>query len=149
MTVYAPDPGGVVAGVGRVPDTPTPGTFVLAARTRADGTPTGQATYAFSSPGGGGIVIRSTTWQGGGLAIADDHATLAGRGDVTILDRRGRVIGGIDDAGFRVDAVDGVGRRAPDRYALSVYTPTGRMYHQVGTPTAPLPLTSGRIVVQP
>jgi hypothetical protein len=55
----------------------------------------------------------------------------------------------MEDARFRVDALDGAARPGPDAYALTVYTPTGRLYHQVGTPTAPLRLASGRVVVQP
>ena len=83
-----------------------------------------------AGPDGGEIVLRSTTWQGGGLAIAGDRATLAGTGVVTVLDHRGRVVRVIEDARFRVDAVDAGGRRTPDGYALIVYTPDGRMLPQ-------------------
>ena len=149
LTVYAPDPGGLVAGVGRVPDTPaSTGTFVLAARTRADGTPTGLATYAFRDAGGADVVIRSTTWRGGGLALTGDRATLASRCVVTVLDRRGHVVSTIEDARMRIDAVDGGGLRGPDAYAVSVFTPTGRLYHRIGTRDQPLLLGSGQIVVQ-
>jgi phospholipase C len=149
MTVYVPDPGGVVAGAGWVPDGGTRGTLAVAARTLADGGPTGQSWYAFRGPDGGEVVVRSTTWHGGGLAIADRRATLAGTATVTVLDHRGRLVRVLDDARFRVDAVDSGGRRAPDGYALTVYTPDGAVFHRVGTVAEPTPLGGGRIVVRP
>ena len=150
VTVYAPDPGGVVAGAGWVTDPGgSRGTFALAARTRSDGGPSGQSWYAFRGPDGGQIVLRSATWQGGGLAVSDGRATLAGTGVVTVVDHRGRVVQVIDDARFRVDVVDAGGRRTPDGYALMVYTSDGRLLHGVGTVAAPQPLGGGRIVVQP
>ena len=149
LTVYAPDPGGVVAGAGWVPDGAARGTFAAAARTRSDGRPTGQSWYAFRGPDGGEIVVRSAGWQGGGLAIVDRRATLAGTATVTVLDHRGRVVRVIEDARFRVDAVDAGGRRGPDGYALSVYTPDGVLFHRVGSAAEPAPLGGGRIVVQP
>ena len=39
--------------------------------------------------------------------------------------------------------------RGPDGFALSVYTPDGRMYHHVGTVAEPQRLGGGRIVVEP
>ena len=149
LTVYAPDPGGVVAGTGWVPDEGARGTFAVAARTRSDGRPTGQSWYAFRGPDSSEVVFRSTTWQGGGLAIAGHRVALGGTGVVTVLDNRGRVVRVIEDARFRVDAVDAGGRRTPDSYALSVYTPEGLLYHRVGSMTEPAQLGGGRIVVQP
>jgi hypothetical protein len=75
--------------------------------------------------------------------------TIAGRATVTVLDNRGRVVRVIDDARFRVDAVDASARRTPDGYALSVYTPDGQLFHHVGSAAAPELLGGGRIVVQP
>ncbi len=149
VTVYAPDPGGAVTGTGWVPDEGARGTFALAARTRSDGRPSGRSWYAFRGPEGGEIVVRSTTWQGGGLAISGRRATLAGTGVVSVIDHRGRVVRVVDDARFRVDAVDAGGRRTPDGYALAVYTPDGRTFHSVGTAAAPTQLGGGRIVVRP
>jgi phospholipase C len=149
LTVYAPDPGGVVAGAGWVPDDGARGTFAVAARTRSDGRPTGRSWYAFDGPDGGETVLRSTTWQGGGLAIAGHRATLGGTGVVTVLDRRGRVVRVIEDARFRVDALDAGGRRTPDTYAVIVYLPDGVLFHRVGTVVEPQELGGGRIVVQP
>jgi phospholipase C len=149
VTVYAPDPGGLVAGAGWVPDGGVRGTFAVTARTGSDGGARGQSWYAFPGPGGGEVVVRSTTWLGGGLAVAEDRATIAGRATVTVLDNRGRVVRVIDDARFRVDAVDAAARRTPDGYALSVYTPDGQLFHHVGSAVAPELLGGGRIVVQP
>lgn len=149
LTVFAPDPGGVVAGAGWVPDGSARGTFTLAARTRSDGRPTGQSWYAFRGPNGSEILVRSTSWLGGGLAISRGRATLAGTGVVTVLDDRGRAVQVIDGARFRVDAVDAGGRRTPDSYALSVFASDGVLFHDLGSLTAPQQLGGGRIVVQP
>jgi phospholipase C len=149
LTVFAPDPGGVVAGAGWVPDGAARGTFALAARTRSDGSPTGRSWYAFRGPDRGETVVRSTTWQSGGLAVSGGRATLAGTGVVTVLDDRGRVVQVIDGARFRVDAVDAGGRRTPDGYALTVYTSDGVPFHSVGSVAAPQQLGGGRLVVQP
>src|SRR3954447_11109087 len=151
LTVSLPDPGGLVVGAGQVPDPDAigRGPFALAARTRADGTPAGTTSYAFGRPDGTQVLIRSTTWDGGGLSVTAGHATLAGQGDVTVTDGRGRVVARVADARFRVDVADGAAQPGPDGYALSVYTAAGRTFHQVGSATEPLRLARGQVAVRP
>ncbi len=150
VTVYVPDPGGLVVGAGRVPDPPPDGrgTFALVARIRADGTPAGAASYTFHTSEGTEVVIAQTSWRRGGLALTAYRATWAGTCVVRMRDRTGHVAV-VDDARFRVDVADGARRSGPDRFALTVFTPTGTTYHQVGTPTEPLPLGGGQIEVRP
>jgi phospholipase C len=155
LTVYAPVAGRFVTGGGWVHDPgyldrPVPiaaddqGTFGLDARLRKDGLPTGDVTYVFAGADGNQYVVRSTGWQGGGLAIVDNHATIAGTCDVTVLDPAGNVVSESAGNSFRLDVSD-----APrsDTFALSVRTPEGTLYHRVGTPVEPLRLGGGQVVV--
>jgi hypothetical protein len=47
---------------------------------------------------------------------------------------------------YRVDTTDN-GTSSRDTYAISVYTPTGSLYHQAGTTSSQLPLAGGNLVV--
>jgi hypothetical protein len=155
ITVYAPTTGSFVTGGGWVHDPgylnrPVPistddrGLFGLEARVRKDGTPSGNVAYAFTGSDGNQYVVRSTGWEGGGLAISSGQATVAGTCDVTVLDHSGSVVSQSTDDTFRVDVKDA---RGQDTFALSVFTPDGALYHRVGTPGTPLQLGGGQVVV--
>jgi len=155
VTVYAPTAGSFVTGGGWVHDPgyldrPVPistddqGGFGLEARLRKDGAPSGNVSYAFPGADGNQYVVRSTGWEGGGLAISSGHATIAGTCDVTVLDAAGSVVSQSTDDAFRLDVSDAPGK---DTFALSVYTVDGTLYHRVGTPRYPLPLGGGQVVV--
>jgi hypothetical protein len=155
VTVYAPTAGSFVTGGGWVHDPgylerPVPissddqGRFGLEARLRNDGTPSGTMTYVFTGADGNRYVVRSTGWQGGGLAIAGSRATIAGRCDVTVLDPVGNVVSEEAGSSYRLDVSD-AGRS--DTFALTVHAPDGTLYHRVGTPADPLGLGGGQVVV--
>ena len=94
VTVYAPRSGTFVKGVGWVhdPASDDPGTFGLEARPRKDGSPSGVVAYAFAGADDKLYVVRSTGWQGGGLAISGNRATIAGTCEVIVLDPVGHVV---------------------------------------------------------
>jgi phospholipase C len=155
VTVYAPTAGSFVTGGGWVHDPgyldrPVPistddrGGFGLEARLRKDGTPSGNLSYVFAGADGKQYVVRSTGWEGGGLALAAGHATIAGTCEVTVLDAVGSMVSRSTDDTFRVDVNDVPGQ---DTFALGVYTPDGTLYHRVGTPRSPLGLGGGQVVV--
>jgi len=145
VTVYAPTPGNFVTGGGWVHDPGGDhGTFGLEARYRKDGTPSGHTAYVFTDAAGNQEVVQSTGWQGGGLAIDDHHATIAGTCDVTVLDAAGQIVSESTGDRFRLDVGD---VPAADTFALSVHTPDGTLYHRAGTPSAPLTLGGGQVVV--
>jgi hypothetical protein len=155
VTVYTPSAGSFVTGGGWVHDPgylgrPVPistddqGSFGLEARLRKDGSPSGNVSYAFAGGDGNQYVVRSTGWEGGGLAISAGRATIAGTCDVTVLDGAGSVVSQSTDDTFRLDVTDDPGE---DTFALSVYTPDGTLYHRVGTPRYPLRLGGGQVVV--
>jgi phospholipase C len=155
VTVYAPTAGSFVTGGGWVHDPgylerPVPistddqGSFGLEARLRKDGAPSGNVSYTFAGADGNQYVVRSTGWEGGGLAISASHATIAGTCDVTVLDGAGSVVSQSTDDMFRLDVSD---TRGQDTFALTVFTPDGTLYHRVGTPRYPLGLGGGQVVV--
>jgi phospholipase C len=155
VTVYTPTTGRFVTGGGWVHDPgyldrPVPispddhGEFGLDARLTKDGTPSGTVTYAFTGADGQRYVVRSTGWQGGGLAIAGNHATIAGTCAITVLDADGAVLSETAGGRFRLDVNDN-GRS--DTLALSVFAGDGTLYHRVGTPSAPLDLGGGQVVI--
>jgi phospholipase C len=155
VTVYAPRAGTFVTGAGWVHDPgyldrPVPiatddrGTFGLEARPRKDGSPSGVVAYAFAGADDKLYVVRSTGWQGGGLAISGDRATIAGTCEVIVLDPVGHVVTRSTGDTFRLDVTD-VPRS--DTFALSVYRSDGTLHHRVGTPAEPLRLGGGQVVV--
>jgi phospholipase C len=145
VTVYAPTAGSFVTGGGWVHDPGgDQGTFGLEARYAKDATPSGHAVYVFTDADGNQEVIRSTGWQGGGLAIDGNHATIAGTCDVTVLDGAGQIVSVSTGDRFRLDVGD---VPVADTFALSVHTPEGTVYHRAGTPSTPLTLGGGQVVV--
>ena len=159
LTVYAPTPGSFVTGGGWVHDPgyldlPVPvstaddrGNLGLTVKIKRDGLPSGHVAYAFRGADGNDYLIRSTSWQGGGLAITGNRAVVAGRCAVTVVDSSGSVVSQSGNYTFRVDAVDAPTASQPDGYALSLFTPSGVLYHRVGTPAQPLALSGGNLVV--
>ncbi|HEV8403494.1 MAG TPA: Ig-like domain-containing protein [Candidatus Limnocylindrales bacterium] len=114
-------------------------------------TPKGHAAYTFHGADGYVYLIKSTSWQGGALALNGAHAAyFAGKSTVVAIDPlTGLPVPGIGGGNFsfRVDIVDGGSGGANDTYALSVWTPSGALYHQVGTAASPLTLQKGELTV--
>jgi phospholipase C len=159
LTVYAPTTDGSVTGGGWVHDPgyldrpvaiapdDDHGDLGVSVKLKKSGAPAGHAVYVFSGADGNDYLIRSTSWQGGGLAISGNRAVIAGKCVVTVIDASGSIVSQSGNYSFRVDAVDHSKAGEPDSYALSVFTPGGVLYHLVGTPAQPLPLSGGNLVV--
>jgi hypothetical protein len=93
-------------------------------------------------------VIKSNSWTGGGLAFGTNTASFSGKANVTAIDpKTGLPVPGIGGGSYtyRVDVTDN--DSTGDTYAISVYTPTGTLYHQAGTTGSQLPLGGGNTVV--
>ncbi len=155
VTVYVPTPDMFVTGGGWVHDPgyldrPVPispddhGEFGLDARLTKDGMPSGTVTYGFTGADGQRYVVQSTGWRGGGLTITGNQATIAGTCAITVLDAAGALLSETAGDRFRVDVTDN-GRS--DTLALSVFAGDGTLYHRVGTPSAPLELGGGQVVI--
>jgi hypothetical protein len=112
-------------------------------------TPSGQAVYTFRGSDGYDYIVKSNSWQGGGLAFGTNTAGFNGKCNLTVIDpATGQPVTGLGGGNFtyRVDATDN-GTSSIDGYALSVYAPTGALYHQAGTTTSQLPLAGGNLAV--
>ncbi len=104
----------------------------------------------FRGADGYDYVIKSNSWTGGGLSFGTNTASFSGKANVTAIDpRTGLAVSGIGGGNYtyRVDVTDN--GSTGDTYAISVYTPTGTLYHQAGTTSASgqLRLGGGNIVV--
>jgi hypothetical protein len=157
LTVYQPITGVWATGGGWVVDPSTQnkpvsisttnnhGNFGFNVRYRKGTTsPEGQSVYTFRGSDGYDYIVKSNSWVGGGAAFSPTTASFSGKATVIIIDPvTGRQVGGGGNYTYRVDVVDGT----PDSYAISVYTPAGSLYHQVGTTAAQIPLGGGSIVL--
>jgi len=109
-------------------------------------TPQGQAVYIFRGADGYNYIVKSNSWQGGGAAFTPTTASFSGKANVTVIDpSTGLQVAGLGGGNFtfRVDVAAG----ASPTFAISVYDPTGALYHQSGTTANQLPLGGGNIVI--
>ncbi len=160
MTVYQPSPDKFVTGGGWIHDPsfqnqPVPvgpndhGNFGFTVRYGKNLTPSGHAIYIFRGSNGFTYIIKSNSWQGGGLALGPTSGEFGGKANVSVVDpETGLVVVGLGGGNFsyRVDVTDS-GAGDGDTYAITVYSPTGALYHQVGTPQQQLLLGGGNIVI--
>ncbi len=158
MTVYQPATDKFATGGGWITDPSSNtsaqnkhGNFGMTVRYKnGTTTPSGQSVYVFRGADGYDYVIKSNSWTGGGLSFGTNTASFSGKANVTAIDpRTGLAVSGIGGGNYtyRVDVTDN--GSTGDTYAISVYTPTGTLYHQAGTTSASgqLRLGGGNIVV--
>jgi hypothetical protein len=160
ITVYQPSPDKFVTGGGWVHDPSSQdkpvavgandhGNFGFTVRYSKNLTPSGHAIYVFRGSDGFNYIVKSNSWQGGGLALGATSGRFGGKANVSVVDTKtGQIVDGLGGGNYsyRVDVTDG-GVGAGDSYAITVYTPTGTLYHQVGMPQKQLPLEGGNIVI--
>lgn len=156
LTVYQPTTDKQATGGGWVTDRSADvstvddhGNFGLAVRYKSKSTtPSGQSVYVFRGSDGYDYVVKSNSWQGGGLSFGTNTAGFSGKANVTAIDpSTGMAVSGIGGGNYtyRVDVADD--GSTGDTYAISVYDSTGSLYHQAGTSSTQLPLGGGNIVV--
>ncbi len=93
-------------------------------------------------------VVKSNSWSGGGLSFGINTSGFSGKANVTAINpSSGLAVSGIGGGNYtyRIDVTDN--GSTGDTYAISVYTPTGALYHQAGTTSNQLALGGGNIVV--
>ena len=112
--------------------------------------PQGQFVYSFRGVNGYDYVIKSTSWQGGGLAFPSrTSASFSGKASVVVLDpATGLPVTalGTGNLTYRIDVTDGASGQL-DRFAMRVQTSTGATYHVVGTTARQVALGGGNIEV--
>jgi len=126
------------------------GNFGFTVRYKNGSSPSGQAVYAFRGADGYDYVFKSNSWQNGGLALGTKTAGFNGKGNVTVINpKTGLAVSGLGGGNYayRVDVIDNGTPGTNDSYALSVYSPTGALYHQAGTTSGQLLLGGGNVVV--
>jgi PKD repeat protein len=159
VTVYQPTTGIFATGGGWVTDPgfqnkPVPispqnnhGNFGFNVRYKSGTTrPQGQAVYVFRGADGNDYIVKSNSWQGGGAAFTTTTASFSGKANVTVIDpSTGLQVAGLGGGNFtfRIDVTSG----ETPTFAISVYDPSGALYHQAGTTSSQLPLGGGNIVV--
>jgi hypothetical protein len=77
-------------------------------------------------------------------------AGFSGKANVTVINpATGLAVTGLGGGNYsyRVDATDNGSPGTTDKYTLSIYTPTGVLYHQAGTTASQITLGGGNIVV--
>ena len=159
LTVYHPVAGRYAVGAGWIVDpsfqnkpvavsaTNNHGYFGFAVSYKADGkSPQGQVNYVFRGADGYDYLIKSTSWTGGGLAFGTTTSSFSGKASVVVINPvNGRVVSGLGGTTYtyRVDIVDG----STDKFAISIYTSAGALYHQAGTTASPIAVGTGAILV--
>ena len=145
LTVYKVLATSYAAGAGTVVDPSTSnipvkvaaaphnlGAFAFSVSYKTGTTPQGFAIYTFRGIDGNDYVFTTTSWTGGGLSFGSGTASFSAKCSVTAMNpATHRVVSGIGGANYtcRYDVTDA----STDKLALSVYTPGGVLYHQVGT----------------
>ncbi|HEY3523466.1 MAG TPA: Ig-like domain-containing protein [Candidatus Limnocylindrales bacterium] len=165
LTVFQPATGVWASGGGWLIDPSTQNIPVAVSATHPKGhfgfdvsytkknstSPKGHASYSFAGADGYVYVIKSTSWQGGAFALSGAHAAyFAGKAVVIAIDPiTGLAVPGIGGGNysFRVDLTDGGSGGSDDTYALSVYTPSGALYHRVGTAPSQIAVKGGNLTV--
>jgi hypothetical protein len=155
LTVYQPATDKFATGGGWVVDpsagvSPSNkhGNFGFTVRYKSGTTPSGQAVYTWRGSDGYDYVVKSNSWTGGGLSFGTNSVSFSAKANVTVFNRAtGAIVSSAGNYTFRVDAVDNGSPSTNDTYAISVYTPTGALYHQAGTTAAQLLLGGGNVVV--
>ena len=160
LTVYKVLSTSYAAGAGSVVDPSTSnipvkvaaaphnlGVFAFSVSYKTGTTPQGFSIYSFRGIDGNDYIFTTSSWTGGGLSFGSGTASFSSKCTVTAMNpATHRVVSGIGGANYtcRYDVTDA----STDKLALSVYTPGGVLYHQVGTTAAQLPVTGGGIVAK-
>jgi len=158
LTVYAPTTGKWATGGGWVHDPSSGvslsndhGNFGFSVRYKSGTTtPQGQSVFVWRGIDGYDYIVKSNSWNGGGAAFGTKTAGFSGKAVVIVYDPvTGTSVSGLGGGNFsyRVDVTDNGTGGSTDAYAISVYTPKGKLYHQAGTSSVRLTLGGGNVTV--
>lgn len=157
LTVYQPATDKFATGGGWVTDPSATvsaankhGNFGFTVRYKSGTSPAGQAVYVYRGKDGYNYVVKSNSWQNGGLSFGANTVSFSAKCNVAVIDpATGTQVTGLGGGNFsfRVDAIDNGSPGSADTYAIAVYTPTGALYHQAGLTSNQLVLGGGNIVV--
>jgi hypothetical protein len=119
-----------------------------------NGNPKGSSVYVYRGADGFTYLVKSTSWQGGGLSFSTvnnviSRAAFSGRCVVQKISDSGEIVESFAGS-FSVDVNDGDlhAPRQQDGYAITILDSTGNIYRQVGGLNTLLPLNGGNVKVQ-
>jgi hypothetical protein len=117
------------------------------------GSPKGNSAYVFRGTDGFTYLVKSTSWQGGGLTFYTDPAKAAFSGKAVVQKinaATGAVVESWGNYSFMVDLVDGdqLSPKSTDRYTITILDTTGKVWRQIGTRTEPIALGGGSVTVK-
>jgi hypothetical protein len=144
-----------VTGGGWIPDGSSrngKGNFGFTVNYQKNGNPKGNAIYLFRGLDGYNYLVKSNSWQGGGLTFYSDPSKASFSGNC-VVQKIDAVTGALVDAyggySFSVDIVDG-DRLMPkqgDNYAITILDKSSGVWRQLGSMTSPLPMGGGNVSV--
>lgn len=144
-----------VAGGGWIADSQSAngkGNFGFTVNYQKTGTPKGNSVYLFRGIDGFNYLVKSNSWQGGGLSFFQDpsKASFSGKCVVQKIDpATGQIVQSWGNYRFIVDIVDGdvLNPRAADRYAITILDSSSAVWRQIGTRSSPIALGGGNVAI--
>jgi len=113
--------------------------------------PKGNFVFVFRGKDGYDYVVKSNSWQGGGLSfMGTNKAYFSGKCNVQKIDRTtGAVVASWGNYRFAVDITDGdlITPHTADTIAIRILNSINAIWQQIGTSTAQIPLGGGNIVI--
>ena len=152
LMVYLPVAGAYVTGGGWVPDAGSSdgrAHFGVSVKLGKAAQPQGQVSVSWRNPTNGyDYLVRSSSWNGGGVAIRSTAAGLSVKATLTVVDpATGLTVAALSGGNhtIRVDVVDGGKGGSTDTYAVTVRTPSGAVMRSL----AATRLGGGNLTVKP
>ena len=128
------------------------GNFGFTVNYQKNGSPKGNSVYLFRGTDGLNYLVKSNSWQGGGLSFFQDlsKASFSSKCVVQKIDpTTGQIVQSWGNYRFIVDIVDGdlLNPHAADRYAIMILDSNGAVWRQIGTRSSPVELGGGNVAV--
>ena len=128
------------------------GNFGFTVNYQKNGSPKGSSVYLYRGTDGFNYLVKSNSWQGGGLSFFKDPtvASFSGKCVVQKIDpATGQIVEAWGNYRFIVDIVDGdlLNPRAADRYAITILDSNSAVWRQIGTRSSPIQLGGGNVAI--
>lgn len=128
------------------------GNFGFTVNPQKNGTPKGNSIYLFHGTDGYDYLIKSTSWQSGGLSFYLDPSKAAFNSKAVVqkIDPVTRLtISSFGNYSITVNLVDGDQLNLPqtDKYAITIFDSNNQIWRQNGTSAAPIALGGGNVSI--
>ncbi len=143
-----------VTGGGWIPDSMSAngkGNFGFTVNYQKNANPKGSFVYVFRGKDGYDYVVRSNSWQGGGLSFtATNKAYFTGKCNVQVINRAtGALVNSLSPYTFAVYITDGSLAAPPTKgsIAITIFDSSNKVWRQLGSSTTQITLGGGNISV--